>query len=280
MTIPENKSARESYQGPLPQMGLGTYGRTGSEGLQSILAGLEIGYRHIDTAQSYGTEAIVAEALTQSGLNRTDIFITTKVSTSNLSRDRFLPSLRESLERLRIDQVDLTLIHWPSAGDEVPFMDYIEDLAAAKEMGLTRLIGVSNFTIAHLERVKAILGSGEIVNNQVEVHPFLQNRKLCDYCAESDIAVTAYVPLAKGKVADDPTLRRIAESRGVLASQIALAWLMSRGIVVIPASAKRDHMQSNFEARNLVLSDEDIADIDRLDRGERIIAPVNGPAWD
>jgi 2,5-diketo-D-gluconate reductase B len=280
MTNDMNQSSSPSYRGPIPQMGLGTYGRTGDDGLKAIRAGLEIGYRHIDTAQSYDTEGVIGQALSQSGIARDDVFITTKVAMGNLSRERFLPSLRESLDRLRTDRVDLTLIHWPSAGDAVPFAEYMTSLAAAQEQGMTRLIGVSNFTIAHLEQARSLLGAGMIVNNQVEVHPFLQNRKLCEYCARNGIAVTAYVPLAKGRVSEDPTLRRIAERHGVLASQVALAWLMSRGLVVIPASAKREHMQSNFEASLMRLSDDDIDAIDGLDRGERIIAPSNGPAWD
>ncbi len=264
----------------IPRMGLGTYGRTGDEGVQAIFAGLEIGYRHIDTAQSYDTEEVIGRALSQSGLKRSDVFVTTKVAMGNLARDRFLPSLRESLDRLQMDQVDLTLIHWPSRGDAVPLSDYMESLAAARDQGMTRLIGVSNFTIAHMERARAIIGPGEIVNNQVEVHPFLQNRKLRGYCAGEGVTVTAYVPLAKGKVSQDPTLRRIADSHGVLATQVALAWLMGHGLAVIPASGKREHMQSNFEASRLRLSKEDAAEIDNLDRGERIIAPVDGPLWD
>jgi 2,5-diketo-D-gluconate reductase B len=271
---------KAAENGAIPPMGLGTYGRVGDEGLQAILAGLEIGYRHLDTAQSYDNEGVIGKALPQSGLKRGEVFITTKVAMGNLSRERFLPSLHESLERLKTDQVDLALIHWPSAGDAVPFSDYIEQLAEAKAQGMTRMIGVSNFTIAHLERARSILGPGEIVNNQVEAHPFLQNRKLRDYCRRNGISVTAYVPLAKGKVAEDPTLRRIAEGHGVLASQVALAWLMSRNLIVIPASSKREHMRTNFDARSIKLSDEEMSEIDKLDRGERIIAPANGPDWD
>lgn len=264
----------------IPPMGLGTWGRTGEDGAKAILAGIEIGYRHLDTAQSYDTEWSVGEAIRRSGLPRADFFVTTKVATGNLGHGTFLPSLEKSLETIGVDQVDLTLIHWPSPGDAVPFESYIEDLATAKKHGLTRLIGVSNFTIAHLRRAEAILGPGEIVNDQVEVQPFLQNRKLVDYCDGACISVTAYVPLAKGKVADDPVLNRIGGKHGALASQIALAWLLQRGLIVIPASASRERMQSNFDAQKIRLSDAEMAEIATLDRGDRIIAPANGPAWD
>ncbi len=265
---------------PIPPMGLGTYGRTGPEGLKAILAGLEIGYRHLDTAQSYGTEEVVGEAMRRCGIERSEIFVTTKVATGNLGRETFLPSLRKSRDVLGVEQIDLTLIHWPSPGDVVPFESYVEDLAKARQEGLTRLIGVSNFTIAHLKRAQDILGPGQISNNQVEIHPFLQNRKLVDYCQSMGIVPTAYVPLAKGKVADDPVLQRIGEKRGAAASQVALAWLLQRDIVVIPASANRDRLLSNFKAADLTLTQADMDEIAGLDRAERIIAPADGPDWD
>jgi 2,5-diketo-D-gluconate reductase B len=266
--------------GPVPLMGLGTYGRTGEEGARAILAGLELGYRHIDTAQSYDTEAGVGWALRASRIPRGDVFLTTKVATGNLARDRFLPSLRESLDRLGVEQVDLALIHWPSHGDAVPFAEYVEALGEARALGLTRLIGVSNFPVALLERASAILGPGAIVNDQVEVHVYLQNRKLCAYCARRGITVTAYVPLAKGRVAHEPLLRRIAARHGALPSQIALAWLMQQGIAVIPASSRREHMAANLKAQDIRLCEEEMAAIGGLDRGERIIDPATAPAWD
>lgn len=264
----------------IPPMGLGTWGRRGREGEEAILAAIGLGYRHLDTAQSYGTEESVGPAVERSGLTREAVFVTTKIAQANLTRDRLRPSLRESLDRLRMDRVDLTLIHWPSPGDEVPLAEYLEELARAKSEGLTRLIGVSNFTIALLEKAEAILGPGAIACNQVEVHPFLQNRALRAYCASQGITVTAYSPLAKGKVAEDPVLIRIAERHGVIASQAGLAYLLQRGLVVIPASGDPGRLRSNFEAQNVRLSQDELKAIDALDRGERLIAPANGPAWD
>lgn len=265
---------------PLPPLGLGTYGRTGAAGLAALVAALEIGYRHLDTAQSYDTEANVAAALQASGLKREAVFVTTKVATANLGRDRFRPSLRQSLDQLAMDRVDLLLIHWPSPGDAVPFESYIEDLARAKADKLARHIGVSNFTIAHLARAEALLGPGQIVNNQVEVHPFLQNRRLRAWCAAHGVVVTAYVPLAKGRVAADPVLQAIAAKHGATASEVALAWELARGLVVIPASGNRERLVSNFAAKDMMLDADDLGRIDALDRDERIIAPTGGPAWD
>jgi 2,5-diketo-D-gluconate reductase B len=264
----------------MPPMGLGTYGRTGKDGLEAILQALEIGYRHLDTAQSYDTESNVGEALARCGLPRGDVFVTTKVATDNLGRDRFGPSIEDSLRTLGVDQIDLTLIHWPSPGNAVPLEHYIEELALAKQRGLTRLIGVSNFPIALLERAEPLLGKGEIATDQVEIHPYLQNSVLVDHCLANGITPTAYLPLVRGRVADEPVLKRIAERYDANASQIALAWLLQRGIAVIPASSNRDRMRSNFEARSLRLTDEDRVTIDALDHGERLITPHHSPDWD
>ncbi|HET7411863.1 MAG TPA: aldo/keto reductase [Pararhizobium sp.] len=264
----------------IPQIGLGTFGRTGDAGVDGILAGLEIGYRHLDTAQSYDTESTVGLALERSGLPRPDVFVTTKVAVANLDRARFMPSVRESLDRLRMPQVDLLLIHWPSPHDEFPFEGYIEALAEAKSLGLARHIGVSNFPIALIERAAALIGAGEIVNDQVEIHPFFQNRRLCDYCAGAGIAVTAYMPLAKGRVTEERVLREIAEKHGATPAQISLAWLLKLGVAVIPASQSRRHMQANFEAGRLDLAEDDMERIAALDTGERMIDRDGGPDWD
>jgi 2,5-diketo-D-gluconate reductase B len=190
----------------IPQLGLGTFGRTGEEGFRAILLALELGYRHFDTAQTYDTEALVGRAITESGVPRSEVFITTKVSDANLATRDFLPSLRRSLEKLMVNQVDLTPIHRPSPREQVPLTEYMASLAEAKTAGLTRLVGVSNFPIDYLERSIALLGHGEIVNNQVELHPFLQQRKLRDYCDRQGISITAYMPLAKGKVLHEPVI--------------------------------------------------------------------------
>lgn len=267
-------------QSLIPPLGLGTFARTGDEGVEAILAGLALGYRHLDTAQTYDTEAVIGRALKRSGLKRSDVFITTKVADSKLARKDFLPSLRDSLDRLGVDQVDLTLVHWPSWRDAVPLSEYMEELAKARALGLTRLVGVSNFTIRHLEDSIAILGAGEIATNQVELHPYFQNRKLRDYCKEAGIAVTAYMPLAKGRVAREPVIREIAARRNETPAAVALAWLLQQGLIVIPASGKRENMASNLRATSIMLSEEEMAAIAALERGDRMINPVKSPAWD
>ncbi|WP_425964326.1 aldo/keto reductase [Rhizobium nepotum] len=156
----------------------------------------------------------MVELYQKSGLPRSDVFVTTKVAEGNLSRSAFLPSVRKSLDTLKLDAVDLLLIHWPSANDAVPFDHYVESLGEAKSLGYTRLIGVSNFTKAMIDQAQEILGPGELATNQVEVHPFLQNRNLRNHCEAAGIAVTAYMPLAKGKVQDDPTIAAVAARIG------------------------------------------------------------------
>ena len=167
-----------SYTGPIPQLGLGTTGRGGDAGTEAIVKAIEIGYRHIDTAQTYDTERQVGAAIRRSGLPRLDFFVTTKVADFNLGKTKFMPSVEKRLEAIGVERVDLLLIHWPSHRDEVPFEDYVLALAEAKARGHARLIGVSNFPIALLERARALLGEGAIATNQVEIHPYLQAPKL------------------------------------------------------------------------------------------------------
>lgn len=264
----------------IPQIGLGTWNRLGPEGVAVVRTALELGYRHLDTAQSYGSEPTVAEAIRQSGVPRDAVFITSKVADTNLDRDRFLPSVRRSLDDLATDHVDLMLIHWPSARDAVPFADYVEALGEIQARGWARKIGVSNFPIALVDRAEAILGPGRLAANQVEVHPYLQNRRLRAHCASKGIAVTAYMPLAKGRVADDPVLKGIAERRGVTPAQVTLAFLMAEGLIVIPASTDRGRLAGNLAAASITLSAEEMATVRALDRNGRIIDPEKSPRWD
>lgn len=269
-----------SNQYLIPQMGFGTYGQTGPEGIAAILTALETGYRHIDTAQTYDTESECGVALARSGLKRDEVFVTTKISTDNLEPGALIPSLRRSLDALQLDRVDLTLIHWPSPNERLPLEVYLPQLAEAHAAGLTRLVGVSNFTIAHLKQAKSILGTLPIANNQFEKNPYLQNKKLATYCAINDISVTCYLPIARGRLAGDPILTPIAERHGASVEQVALAFAMQKGHIVIPTSGKPERIRSNYAAVNLKLTPAEIVAIETLDRGERIIAPAWGPAWD
>ena len=264
----------------IPPLGLGTFGRTGDDGVEAVLAALAIGYRHLDTAQTYDTEAPIGRALRQSGLKRDEVFITTKVADTKLTRADFMPSLRLSLERLGVDCVDLTLIYWPSHRDAVPLAEYMEELARAKELGLTRLIGVSNFTIDYLTRSLAILGPGALATNQIELHPYFQNRKVRAWCAANGVAVTAHMPLAEGRVTTDPVIAAIAERHGETSAAVALAFLLQQGVIVIPASGRRKHMVANFRATKVKLADDEKAVIAALERGDRMLNPIKSPAWD
>ncbi|MFS8979017.1 2,5-didehydrogluconate reductase DkgB [Cupriavidus necator] len=264
----------------IPAIGLGTFRLKGQQVIDSVRTGLELGYRHIDTAQIYDNEADVGQAIAASGVPRKALFVTTKIWTEALGRDKLRASLETSLEKLRLDQVDLTLIHWPSPGDAIPVQEYMEALAEARAAGLTRAIGVSNFTIAHLQQAIDAVGADQIATQQVEMHPFLQNRKLADFTRARGIHLTAYMPLAYGKVMHDAVLQQIAQTHDASPAQVALAWLLQQGYAVIPSSTKRANLEGNLAAASLRLSEEEMAAIAGLDRGERLANPDFAPAWD
>jgi 2,5-diketo-D-gluconate reductase B len=266
--------------GQIPQHGLGTFGRTGDAGIEAMLKAIEIGYRHLDTAQTYDTERQVGEAMRRSGIPRGNFFVTTKVADFNLDRTKVMCSVERSLDEIGVDQVDLLLIHWPSYQDEVPFEDYMLALAEAKARGHARLIGVSNFPIALIEKARSLLGEGAIATNQVEIHPYLQAPKLRDHARRVGLELTAYQPLCKGELRDDPVLKRIGERHGVTASAAALAFLMQEGHIVIPASSSEKHLRDNFAANGIRLDEAEMAEVRKLDRGYRRIDPVKSPRWD
>ncbi len=263
----------------IPMIGFGTSG-LGAKAHESIGIALEVGYRHLDTAQSYGTEDVIGRVLKEAGTPRDAVFLTTKIADSNLGKDRFMPSLRQSLDRLGVDHVDLLLIHWPSHRDAVPFADYMEALARAKADGFARLIGVSNFTTALLAKAVAIVGPGEIVTDQVEMHPHLHNRSVLDWCDRHGIAVTAYMPIARGRVLADPAIADIARRIGLAPAVVVLAWLIQLGVIVIPASTSRAHIEANLGAANVRLDEAAMAAMAGTDRRHRIINPTKSPDWD
>lgn len=265
----------------IPAFGLGTFRLTGQTVIDSVKTALELGYRLIDTAQIYGNEAEIGQAIADSGVPRGDLFITTKIWTDNLGGDKLIASLKDSLTKLRTEQVDLTLIHWPSPGNAVPLPEYMAALAEAKAQGLTRQIGVSNFTIALLDQAIDAVGADQIATNQIEVHPYLQNRKLTAHAKQRGIHVTSYMTLAYGQVLQDPVIQRIAQAHQATPAQVALAWALQQGYAVIPSSTKRDNLAANLRAPQLRLGDDDMAAIAQLDRGTRLANPEGiAPAWD
>jgi len=264
----------------LPIPGMGTFRLKGEDARKAVTTALELGYRHIDTAVLYDNEAAVGDAIASSGLGRDNLFLTTKVWHTELAPEALQSSIEGSLQRLGTDHVDLLLIHWPSPDQSVPMADTMNALKAVRDAGKTRYIGVSNFTIAQIDEAIDILGEGEILTNQIEVHPFLQNRALVEHCQQRGITVTGYMPLAVGRVLEDPTLNDIANQRQLTPAQITLAWLRQRNIVPIPASSKADHLQANLDAMTVELSDDEMQRIEQLDRQERFADPDFAPQWD
>ncbi|AGZ35753.1 MULTISPECIES: 2,5-didehydrogluconate reductase DkgB [Pseudomonas] len=265
----------------IPSFGLGTFRLTGQAVIDSVTSALELGYRVIDTAQIYKNEAEVGEAIAKSGVPRDELFITTKIWVENYSAEKLVPSLRESLSKLRTAYVDLLLIHWPAPGNGVEPSEYMTALAEAKKLGLTRQIGISNFNIELTRQAIEVVGKGEIATNQIELSPYLQNRKLAAFLKEQGITVTSYMTLAYGKVLKDPVLSEIANKHKATVAQVALAWAMQLGYAVIPSSTKRENLASNLLARSLRLDDGDMARIATLERNGREVSPDNlAPAWD
>ncbi|MCS0591712.1 2,5-didehydrogluconate reductase DkgB [Massilia norwichensis] len=264
----------------MPQLGLGTFRLQGQQAVDSVRNGLELGYRHIDTAQIYGNEAEVGQALEASGVPRREVFVTTKIWTEHLAGDKLIASLKDSLHKLRLEQVDLTLIHWPSPQNAVPVAESMQALREARDQGLSAAIGVSNFTNALLAQAIAAVGAASLATNQVELHPYLQNRSVAAFAREHGIHVTAYMPLAYGKVLADPVIAAIAQRLHATPAQVALAWSLAKGYAVIPSSTRRENLAANLKAPALVLAAEDIAAIDGLERGERLVSPDFAPVWD
>ncbi|MFJ4053099.1 2,5-didehydrogluconate reductase DkgB [Pseudomonas sp. WHRI 8519] len=265
----------------IPSFGLGTYRLTGQAVIDSVKSALALGYRAIDTAQIYKNEADVGQAIAESGVARSELFITTKIWVDNYAADRLVPSLRESLAKLRTDYVDLLLIHWPAPGNGIELAEYMSALADAKKLGLTRQIGVSNFNIELTRQAIDVVGQGEIATNQVELSPYLQNAKLAAYLKDQGITVTSYMTLAYGKVLKDPVLAEIASKHKATVAQVALAWAMQLGYAVIPSSTKRENLASNLLACSLKLDAEDMARIASLERNGREVSPDSlAPAWD
>ncbi|MDB5779668.1 MAG: 2,5-didehydrogluconate reductase DkgB [Polaromonas sp.] len=265
----------------IPAFGLGTFRLKDQVVIDSVTTALDVGYRVIDTAQIYGNEAQVGQAIADSGVGRDKLFITTKVWTDNYAADKVIPRLKDSLARLRTDHVDLTLIHWPSPKQAVPLADTLGALMEAKKQRLTQQIGVSNFNIALLQESIAIVGADNIATNQIELSPYLQNRKLVDFAKSQGIHITSYMTLAYGKVLQDPVLLQIANTHGATTAQVALAWAMQLGYAVIPSSTKRANLESNLKSQQLTLSDADMALIATLERDGREVSPASlAPAWD
>ncbi|SAL49291.1 aldo/keto reductase [Caballeronia humi] len=263
----------------IPSFGLGTFRVAAGKTAQSVRSALQLGYRHIDTAQYYDNEAEVGQGVRDSGIPREDIWVTTKVWWERLRRDDLIESLKVSHEKLGIGAIDLVLIHWPSPDSVVPIAETLAAFQEARSLGLLRHYGVSNFPAPLLEAAVKAPGGSEIVTNQIEVSPFLANRALVEATQKLGVKVTAYMPLGEGRAHTDPTLVDIAKKHGATPAQVTFAWLLSRGIVVLSASTNAEHQEINWDAQKVKLDADDIARIDALDEGKRNANPPFAPKW-
>lgn len=263
----------------IPSLGFGTWRLEGRTCTEAVLSALKIGYRHIDTAQIYGNETEVGGAINASRIPRKDIFLTTKVWMDRVADGALQRSVDESLRKLRTDYVDLLLIHWPVP--EVPLKEQLKALGEVQKDGRAKLIGVSNFTTAMLSEATGELGA-PLANNQIEYHPYLSQKPVLDFARAHDMFVTAYSPLARGKIAGQPVLEAIAKTRGKTAGQITLRWLVQQGnVAAIPKAASEAHMEENFDIFDFTLSDDEMTKIHALARPDgRMINPDWSPAWD
>ena len=265
----------------IPAFGLGTFRLKDDVVIASVKTALELGYRAVDTAQIYDNEAAVGQAIEESDVPRDELFITTKIWIENLSKEKLIPGLKESLKKLRTDYVDLTLIHWPSPNDTVSVEEFMQALLEAKSQGLTREIGISNFTIPLMEKAIAAVGAENIATNQIELSPYLQNRQVVEWAQQHDIHITSYMTLAYGKALKDETILRIAAKHNATAAQVILAWAMGEGYAVIPSSTKRENLASNLLAQDLTLDQDDKKTIAALDCNDRLVSPEGlAPNWD
>ncbi|WP_448622087.1 aldo/keto reductase [Geodermatophilus sp. URMC 65] len=252
----------------IPQLGFGVYQVPPEDTADAVATALEIGYRHIDTAEMYGNEKGVGEAVARSGIDRGEVFVTSKLNNGFHRRDDALRAFDQSLGDLGFEYLDLFLVHWPLPGIDV---DYIETWKAMEEIyasGRCRAIGVSNFQTHHLRRLFSETQVRPAVN-QIEVHPYLTQEELRAFDADHEIVTEAWSPIAQGKVLGDPAIVAIAERLGRTPAQVVLRWHVQRGDVVFPKSVSRQRMQENFELFDFELGTEDMATLTGLDRGER-----------
>lgn len=262
----------------IPQVGLGTWELRGGACVKLVAEAIRLGYRHIDTAEMYDNEEAVGEGLRVSGVNRSEIFVTTKIWHTHFERAALLRAAKESLLRLKLDHADLLLLHWPNAA--VPLADTIGTLNEAKTLGLAKHIGVANFTV-DLVRQAAKLSKAPLVNDQVEMHPYLDQSKVIAECKKHGLSVTAYSPVVKGAAANDETLQKIGKTHGKSAAQVSLRYLVQLGVIVIPRTSKAERLKENADIFDFELSETEMKTIRALkDPNGRKVDPSWSPNWD
>jgi 2,5-diketo-D-gluconate reductase B len=264
----------------LPKIGMGTYQLTAPKCKPAVLKALELGYRLIDTAQIYGNEQDVGDAMSESTVSRKDIILATKVWITNYNGNVY-SSTMESLKKLKTDYIDLLYLHWPGFFyTEGKARKVFIELNKLQDEGKVKHIGVSNFSIALIKQAMS-LSKYPITANQIETHPLLRQPNMYNFLKENDIIYVAYSPLARGNLADIPQLKALAEKYKITTTQLALAWEIAKGIVPIPKASSEGHLKENFEAQNIVLSPEDVSTIDNLPIKKRMFNPPMIKAkWD
>lgn len=263
----------------IPSLGFGTWQLEPSDARRMVEAALEIGYRHVDTAWIYKNEAAVGEAIRASGVPRDEVFLTTKVWVDFFKDGELQRAAEGSVERLGVGPVDLLLLHWPKP--EPSIEETVRALNDVKSRGLAKAIGLSNFPSAEWRRAQAA-SEAPLATNQVEHHPYLPVRALKATAAELGSSLTAWSPLAQGKIANDPVLKRIAKAHGKTPGQVTLRWLVQQGVIAIPRTAKESRARENFEIWDFALTDEEVRVIDALGSAEGRLGDWLDPAfrWD
>jgi diketogulonate reductase-like aldo/keto reductase len=268
----------EAHGARIPQIGLGTMTLKEDVCVQAVKSGLQMGYRHLDTAAFYGNEKENGEGLRQSGVKREDVFITTKVRENNLTPDNFVRSLEQSLANLQLPYVDLLLIHWNNK--DIPFSVSVGALCKAKKEGKAKHVGVANFTTKMLDEAWAVT-TEPLVCNQVEMHPFINQDKVVAACKKHGMALVAYCPIARGKVPGADVLERIAKAHNKTAAQVSLRYLVQRGVAAIPRSSNPEHLKANLDVYDFELTAQDMADLKALNANNmRVVNPPHAPQWD
>jgi len=262
----------------IPAIGLGTWELSGRPAARVVEQALRLGYRHIDTAQVYDNEREVGDGLRASGVRRDDVFLTTKVWTNHFAPHDLERSVKESLARMRLPSVDLLLLHWPNS--HVPLAETLGALSHAKTMGLTRHIGVSNFTVALIEQ--AVAASPErLVCNQVEYHPYLDQTKVRAACDQHGLALVAYSPIAKGRVKTDQTLAEIGRTHHKTPAQVCLRWLVQQNVAAIPRTSRIERLSENIEIFDFELSEDEMSQIAALANPKGRLTNFGfAPKWD
>lgn len=245
----------------VPSVGLGTWRLSGKACRRSVLTALELGYRHVDTAQAYGNERQVGEAIRDSDVDREEVFVTTKLARGNLDRRGVHRSVEESLIKLDTEYLDLLLIHWPDP--RVPLRETLGAMNELVDAGTVRNIGVSNFNLDRLHRARE-LSDHDLLTNQVQYNPYWSQTELLDYCRIHDVLLTAHSPLAHGGVLDDPVLEEIGSRYEKTAAQVALRWLVQQpNVVAVPKATIREHLIENVDVFDFELTDEEMEQVRR-----------------